>query len=78
MRLTEARRRTSRRVSLRFPTLGPIRLPNVGIGILPLTGQARVLYPDGFQVYADRDDDADTLVLIELVPDELRSNRKGR
>ena len=37
-----------------------------------------MLYPEGFQVYADRDDDADTLVLIELVPDELRSNRKGR
>jgi hypothetical protein len=48
-----------------------MRLPNVSIGILPLHGQARVLYPEGFQVYADRDNDADTLVLVELVPDEL-------
>jgi transcriptional regulator with XRE-family HTH domain len=48
-----------------------MRLPNVSIGILPLRGQARVLYPEGFQVYTDRDDNADTLVLVELVPDEL-------
>jgi transcriptional regulator with XRE-family HTH domain len=48
-----------------------MRLPNVSIGILPLHGRARVLYPEGFQVFADRDDDADTLVLVELVPDEL-------
>jgi transcriptional regulator with XRE-family HTH domain len=48
-----------------------MRLPNVSIGILPLTGRARVLYPEGFQVYADRADEADTLVLVELVPDEL-------
>jgi transcriptional regulator with XRE-family HTH domain len=47
-----------------------MRLPNVSIGILPLRGQARVLYPEGFQVYTDRDD-ADALVLVELVPDEL-------
>lgn len=48
-----------------------MRLPNVDIGILPLSGQARALYPEGFQVYTDRDDDADTLILVELVPDEL-------
>lgn len=62
-------------VDVQVQQLGQIaavmRLPNVSIGILPLTGQARVLYPEGFQVYADRDDDADTLVLVELVPDEL-------
>lgn len=62
-------------VDLQLQQLGQIaavmRLPNVTIGILPLHGQARVLYPEGFQVYADRDDDADTLVLVELVPDEL-------
>ncbi len=48
-----------------------MRLPNVSIGILPLQGRARALYPEGFQVYADRLDGADTLVLVELVPDEL-------
>jgi hypothetical protein len=48
-----------------------MRLPNVSIGILPLRGQARVLHPEGFQVYTDRADNADTLVLVELVPDEL-------
>jgi hypothetical protein len=62
-------------VDLQIQQLGQIaavmRLPNVSIGILPLQGQARVLYPEGFQVYADRDDDADILVLVELVPDEL-------
>jgi Domain of unknown function (DUF5753) len=62
-------------VDLQVQQLGQItammRLPNVSIGILPLQGQARVLYPEGFQVYTDRDDGADTLVLVELVPDEL-------
>jgi transcriptional regulator with XRE-family HTH domain len=62
-------------VDLQVQQLGQIaavmRLPNVSIGILPLQGQARVLYPEGFQVYTDRGDDADTLVLVELVPDEL-------
>jgi hypothetical protein len=48
-----------------------MRLPNVAIGILPLGGQTHVLYPEGFQVYADRADGADTLVLVELVPDEV-------
>jgi len=48
-----------------------MRLPNVAIGILPLGGQARALYPEGFQLYADRADDADTLVVVELVPDEV-------
>jgi hypothetical protein len=33
-----------------------------------VSGQARVLYPEGFQVYADG---ADTLALVKLVPDEL-------
>lgn len=51
--------------------VGVMPLANVSIGVLPLSGQARVLLPEGFQVYADRDDDADTLVLVELVPDEL-------
>ena len=62
-------------VDLQVQQLGQItavmRLPNVGIGILPLQGQACVLYPEGFQVYIDRDAGADTLVLVELVPDEL-------
>jgi Domain of unknown function (DUF5753) len=48
-----------------------MRLPNVAIGILPLGGQAHALYPEGFQVYADRADGTDTLVLVELVPDEV-------
>jgi transcriptional regulator with XRE-family HTH domain len=48
-----------------------MRLPNVAIGILPLGGQARALYPEGFQLYADRADGADTLVVVELVPDEV-------
>jgi hypothetical protein len=48
-----------------------MRLPNASIGILPLRGQARAIYPEGFQLYADRADGADTLVLVELVPDEL-------
>src|SRR6266536_4964290 len=48
-----------------------MHLPNVSIGILPLRGQAHVIYPEGFQVYADRADDADTLVLVEMVPEEV-------
>jgi transcriptional regulator with XRE-family HTH domain len=48
-----------------------MQLPNVQIGLLPLRGQARAIYPEGFQVYADRADDADTLVKVELVPDEI-------
>jgi hypothetical protein len=48
-----------------------MRLPNVAIGILPRGGQAHVLYLEGFQVYADRADGADTLALVELVPDEV-------
>lgn len=50
---------------------GLMRLENVSIGILSLRGQARVLLPEGFQVYTDRVDDIETLVLVELVPDEL-------
>jgi transcriptional regulator with XRE-family HTH domain len=46
-------------------------LPNLEIGILPLRGQAKAIYPEGFQIYADRADDADTLVKIELVTDEV-------
>ena len=48
-----------------------MHLPNVSIGILPLRGQAHVIYPEGFQVYADRAGDADTLVLVEMVPEEV-------
>ena len=46
-------------------------LPNIQIGILPLRGQAKVIYPESFQIYADRTDDADTLVVVELVTDEV-------
>ena len=46
-------------------------LPNIQIGILPLCGQATTIYPEGFQIYADRTDDADTLVVVELVTDEV-------
>ncbi|MCA1672791.1 MAG: helix-turn-helix transcriptional regulator [Actinobacteria bacterium] len=46
-------------------------LPNIQIGILPLWGQATTIYPEGFQIYADRTDDADTLVVVELVTDEV-------
>jgi transcriptional regulator with XRE-family HTH domain len=46
-------------------------LPNIQIGILPLHGQATTIYPEGFQIYADRADDADTLVAVELVTDEV-------
>ncbi|MGH3930352.1 MAG: helix-turn-helix domain-containing protein [Pseudonocardiaceae bacterium] len=46
-------------------------LPNVQIGLLPLRGQAKAIYPEGFQIYTDRADDADTLVLVELITDEV-------
>jgi len=46
-------------------------LPNLTIGILPLHGQARAIYPEGFQIYADRADDAETLVVVELITDEV-------
>ncbi|MEX5635910.1 helix-turn-helix domain-containing protein [Parafrankia sp. FMc2] len=46
-------------------------LPNVQVGILPLRGQARAIYPEGFQIYGDRADDADTVVLVELITDEV-------
>jgi Mlc titration factor MtfA (ptsG expression regulator) len=45
-------------------------LPNIQIGVLPLRGQATAIYPEGFQIYADRANDADTLVKVELVTDE--------
>lgn len=48
-----------------------MHLPNVRIGVLPLLGRAQVIYPEGFQVYADRADGADTLVLVEMVPEEV-------
>lgn len=46
-------------------------LPNVRIGILPLQGRANTIYPEGFWIYADRADEADTLVVVELVTDEV-------
>ncbi|MGQ0773688.1 MAG: helix-turn-helix domain-containing protein [Pseudonocardiales bacterium] len=46
-------------------------LPNVQIGMLPLRGQAKAIYPEGFHIYTDRADDAETLVLVELVTDEV-------
>lgn len=46
-------------------------LPNIQIGILPLRGQAKTIYPEGFHIYADRANDADTLVVVELVTDEV-------
>ncbi len=52
-------------------------LPNVRIGLLPLSGQARAIYPEGFQVYADRADDADTIVVVELVTDEITLSEPG-
>ncbi len=62
-------------VSLQTDQLRHIRavmvLPNIQIGILPLRGQAKVIYPESFQIYADRTDDADTLVVVELVTDEV-------
>jgi transcriptional regulator with XRE-family HTH domain len=54
-----------------------MRLPNVRVGALPLAGQARVLYPENFQIYADRADDTDTLVLVELVSDEVTISEPG-
>jgi transcriptional regulator with XRE-family HTH domain len=47
------------------------RLPNVRVGLLPLRGQARAIYPENFHIYTDRADDADTLVRVELIPDEI-------
>jgi transcriptional regulator with XRE-family HTH domain len=62
-------------VSLQTDQLRHIRavmvLPNIQIGILPLRGQAKVIYPESFQIYANRTDDADTLVVVELVTDEV-------
>ncbi len=52
-------------------------LPNIQIGFLPLRGQARVIYPEGFQIYADRADDADTLVVVELITDEVTISDPG-
>lgn len=52
-------------------------LPNVQIGILPLRGRARAIYPEGFQVYGDRADDADTVVLVELITDEVTISEPG-
>lgn len=46
-------------------------LPNIQIGILPLRGQATTIYPEGFQIYAERAHDADTLVAVELITDEV-------
>lgn len=48
-----------------------VTLPNIQIGILPLRGQAKAIYPEGFQIYADRAHGADTLVVVELVTDEV-------
>jgi transcriptional regulator with XRE-family HTH domain len=52
-------------------------LPNVEIGILPLRGQATAVHPEAFQVYADRIDDADTLVVVELVTDNVTISEPG-
>ncbi len=46
-------------------------LPNIQLGILPLRGQATTIYPEGFQLYTDRAHDADTLVAVELIADEV-------
>lgn len=51
--------------------LAVMTLPNIQIGILPLRGQAKTVYPEGFQIYADRVNDDDTLVVIELITDEV-------
>lgn len=48
-----------------------MRLPNVRIGILPLDVQVDVIYPEGFHIYTDRTDGGDTIVLVELVADEV-------
>ena len=52
-------------------------LPNVEIGILPLRGQATTIHPEAFQVYADRIDDADTLVVVELIADHVTISEPG-
>lgn len=52
-------------------------LPNVEIGILPLRGNATAIHPEAFQVYADRIDDADTLVVVELVADHVTISEPG-
>jgi transcriptional regulator with XRE-family HTH domain len=52
-------------------------LPNVEIGILPLRGKAKAIHPEAFQIYADRIDDADTLVVVELVADEVTISEPG-
>lgn len=49
-------------------------LPNIQIGILQLRGQAKAIYPEGFQIYADRANGADSLVVIELVTDEVTTS----
>ena len=46
-------------------------LPNLQVGILPLRGQTKTIYPEGFQIYADHANDADTLIVVELVTDEV-------
>lgn len=74
--ITEAALRwRSGSVTLKTEQLRHIRavmaLPNIQIGILPLRGKAKAIYPEGFQIYADRTDDADTLVVVELVTDEV-------
>jgi transcriptional regulator with XRE-family HTH domain len=51
--------------------LAVMHLPNVEIGILPLNAQVDVIYPEGFHVYTDRQDGADTVVVVELITDEL-------
>jgi transcriptional regulator with XRE-family HTH domain len=62
-------------IALQTEQLGHIQammaLPNVRVGILPLKGRANTIYPEGFRIYADRADESDTLVVVELVTDEV-------
>jgi transcriptional regulator with XRE-family HTH domain len=52
-------------------------LPNVDIGLLPLRGQAAVIYPESFNVYAGRAEGAETIATVELVPDEVTLDREA-
>lgn len=52
-------------------------LPNVDVGLLPLRGQAAVIYCESFNIYADRAGGAETLATVELVPDEVTLDQEA-
>jgi transcriptional regulator with XRE-family HTH domain len=47
-------------------------LPNVTIGVLPLDVRATAIYPEGFVILADRLDDAEPIVSVELIVEEYQ------